>query len=164
MKFDGKHSIWLDIFPISFWMFCSTHRRNQLARSLRVLASNSNKLSSIVIGWMQCSRRACELTLVMNGKEPPIQSQCCKHSQRACELVLRWAEKSLYMCAILLASIQLLYGFRVWMAWSKHAGMLRELRKARETRAEGEWFCALAFLNSSNIPKRLDQAIQTRKP
>jgi hypothetical protein len=33
--------------------------------------------------------------------------------------------------------IQLLYGFRVWMAWSKHAGMLRELRKARETRAEG---------------------------
>jgi hypothetical protein len=26
------------------------------------------------------------------------------------------------------------------MAWSKHAGMLRELRKASETRAEGEWF------------------------
>jgi hypothetical protein len=25
------------------------------------------------------------------------------------------------------------------MAWPKHAGMLRELRKARETRAEGEW-------------------------
>ena len=29
-------------------------------------------------------------------------------------------------------NIQLLYDFRVWMAWSKHAGMLRELRKARE--------------------------------
>jgi hypothetical protein len=34
--------------------------------------------------------------------------------------------------------IQLLYGFRIWMARSKHAGMLRESRKARETRAEGE--------------------------
>jgi hypothetical protein len=47
--------------------------------------------------------------------------------------------------------IQLLYGFRVWMAWSKHAGMLRELRKARETRAEGEWFCAL-FLTRATFP------------
>jgi cellulose synthase/poly-beta-1,6-N-acetylglucosamine synthase-like glycosyltransferase len=49
-------------------------------------------------------------------------------------------------------NIQLLYGFRVWMAWSKHAGMLREL------------VILPAFLNSSNIPKCLDQAIQTRKP
>jgi hypothetical protein len=32
-----------------------------------------------------------------------------------------------------ICNIQLLYGFRVWMAWSKHEGMLRELRKARET-------------------------------
>ena len=47
--------------------------------------------------------------------------------------------------------IQLLYGFRVWMAWSKHAGKLRELRKARETRAEGEWFCAL-FLTRATFP------------
>ena len=31
---------------------------------------------------------------------------------------------------VLLGNIQLLYGFRVWM--------FRELRKARETRAEGE--------------------------
>ena len=27
---------------------------------------------------------------------------------------------------------QLLYGFLVWMAWSKHLGMLLELRKARK--------------------------------
>jgi hypothetical protein len=27
---------------------------------------------------------------------------------------------------------QLLYGFRVWMDWSKHLGMLLELRKARK--------------------------------
>ena len=27
---------------------------------------------------------------------------------------------------------QLLYGFRVWMAWSKHAGKLRGLKKARK--------------------------------
>jgi hypothetical protein len=33
---------------------------------------------------------------------------------------------------VLLFIKQLLYGFRVWLAWSKHAGMLRELRKARE--------------------------------
>jgi hypothetical protein len=47
------------------------------------------------------------------------------------------------LCKHNLINIQLLYGFRVWMAWFGHAGMLRELRKARETRAEGEWFCAL---------------------
>ena len=52
--------------------------------------------------------------------------------------------------------IQLLYSFRVWMAWSKHAGMSARVKKsARKVRA---------FLNSSNIPKCLDQAIQTRKP
>jgi hypothetical protein len=47
------------------------------------------------------------------------------------------------------------YFFRVWMAWSRHAGMLRELRKAREITSTE---------NSSNIPKCLDKAIQTRKP
>ena len=31
-----------------------------------------------------------------------------------------------------ICNIQLLYGFRVWMAWSKHEGMLRESRKASE--------------------------------
>jgi hypothetical protein len=41
-------------------------------------------------------------------------------------------------------------------------GNVARVRKARETRAEGERFCAL--FNSSNIPKCLDQAIQTRKP
>ena len=46
---------------------------------------------------------------------------------------------------------QLLYGFRVWMAWSKHAGKLQKLRKARETRAEGEWFCTL-FLTRATFP------------
>ena len=45
---------------------------------------------------------------------------------------------------------QLLYGFCVWMAWSKHAGKLRELKKASETRAEGEWFCTL-FLNRATF-------------
>ena len=54
---------------------------------------------------------------------------------------------------------QLLYGFRVWMAWSKHEGMLRELRKALFLKVKKS-----AFLNSSNIHKCLDQAIQTRKP
>jgi hypothetical protein len=47
------------------------------------------------------------------------------------------------------------------MAWSKHAGMLRELRKAREI---FQLVILRAFLNSSNIPECLDQAIQTRKP
>jgi hypothetical protein len=42
------------------------------------------------------------------------------------------------------------------MAWSKHLGMLGELRKAREV-------ILRAFLNLSNIPKCLDQAIQTKK-
>jgi hypothetical protein len=60
---------------------------------------------------------------------------------------------ALYICDLQSTekgNIQLLYGFRVWMAWSKHAGMLRELRKARETRDEGEWFCAL-FLTRAII-------------
>jgi hypothetical protein len=44
--------------------------------------------------------------------------------------------KCSYISIQVLEIIQLLYGFRVWMAGSKHAGMLRELRKARrgETR------------------------------
>jgi hypothetical protein len=46
------------------------------------------------------------------------------------------------------------------MGWSKHAGMLRELRKARDILRD----ILRAFLNSSNIPNCLDQAIQTRKP
>jgi hypothetical protein len=54
---------------------------------------------------------------------------------------------------------QLLYGFRVWMAWSKHLGMLLELRKARKiTRLR--LVISRAFLNSLNIPACLDQVIQ----
>jgi hypothetical protein len=53
--------------------------------------------------------------------------------------------------------------FRVWMAWSKHAGMLRKLRKAREFTSRRRVILR-AFLNSSNISKCLDQVIQTRKP
>jgi hypothetical protein len=45
------------------------------------------------------------------------------------------------------------------MAWSKHLGMLLELRKARKIT-----HVSRAFLNSRNIPACLDQAIQTRKP
>jgi hypothetical protein len=44
-----------------------------------------------------------------------------------------------------------------WMAWSKHLGMLLELRKARKTTR------LRAFLNYRNIPACLDRAIQTRK-
>jgi hypothetical protein len=40
--------------------------------------------------------------------------------------MIRASDKTLHVI------IQLLYGFRVWMAWSKHAGILRELRKARD--------------------------------
>jgi hypothetical protein len=44
------------------------------------------------------------------------------------------------------------------MAWSKHAGMLRELRKPRETRAEGAWFCqwtpCLLFIWNDNMREK----------
>jgi hypothetical protein len=49
------------------------------------------------------------------------------------------------------------------MAWSKHTGMLRELRKMHEITTQSRVILR-AFLNSSNIPKCLDQAIQTQKP
>jgi hypothetical protein len=57
---------------------------------------------------------------------------------------------------------QLLYGFRIRMAWSKHLGMLLELEKRAKSLAFGS--CFARFFNSRNIPARLDQAIQTRKP
>ena len=53
-------------------------------------------------------------------------------------------------------------GFRVWMAWSKHTGMLRELRRTEKSRAAGE--CFPSFSQLEQHPKCLDQAIQTRKP
>jgi hypothetical protein len=37
----------------------------------------------------------------------------------------------IWVCSWAYWIIQLLYGFHVWMDWSKHSGMLRELRKAR---------------------------------
>jgi hypothetical protein len=102
---------------------------------------------------------------VIQAMYPSIQAKIWGNMGKVTELVDTVLDSfikvsRLYNCLFI---IQLLYGFRVWMAWSKHARMLRELRKARETRAEGEWFCALFLTRASYLDRLLLDMIEVNK-